>query len=1799
MKNAIRVATAVAVLVTSVPVNAEMYYFRYKTDVTFEDSTGGGIGNDITVDFSGAIGYAFSKVIPVSTKDVVQWVKVSGSYQQGLALDPKTGVISGTATGKPKTNNALLIGLDSEGKRIAQANITFRFTDPVGKPSQFLAYGHAGQYLYRTIPSTVAVSRWESLTILPDDLRTQGTALAGNPTAKYEQEVAFRGFDYLGREIAFASGDLLVEDGPQIAHIEDRITRPGLLIQLAPKIAHKVGTVRYALTAIDGLPKGLSFDVSNGELKGSISTFSTTLRFQIKATDQDGTSGTSNIFSLSTVDPDASIASVGTMHGVVGKPFGKKLTAYELTGDQSWEVVGGTLPEGLSLDEDTGTISGTPVKEETQQLNIAVSTSLGGYDETGTFTFKVAAQTVGVTFAQKNARVGENFVTAGATVEANATAPWSFELAQGADLAEGLAVDTATAKVSGAVVAPGDASVAFRFTNGDGNSKTVMQPITVYNALGLSYADTPKFQRRLNGSTAPLVAEGSVIGVGRFSVTEGALPPGLKLDRDTGAISGQPLQVGTWPGIVVTIQDSSGTRAGSNKFSIKVDDRPQVEAVIAAASVERYVDNGVLLATANNALDGVKFELSAGALPEGLKLEEDGYLTGRTSVPVGTYGGLKVRATDGDGSTSESDEFSIEIVAPAALDDLTDEAANMRWTQNVPFSFTLPRPSNAFGTTSYKVEGLPDGVFASGDRLSGVLPDVGIYALTATITDDAGRALEAPITLEILPPMTVEFPAPPQAIALARFSLFAAKAASTPTFSLPRGVFARVAPVVENGIEPVTYSYNGAPPTGMAYVEEAIQGIPEVSGEAVATTATIRDAAGTQIVIPLSLKIAERLAIEIGYDVASPAGLVGDDFAISPTVKNAIGPQTFELNGDLPEGLSFDEETGRILGKAKEDGRFGPFTVTATDSEGADYAGTSDPFEIGVALPGKVGLANTTTYTVRAEQSFLKKLAVSNVTPPLSFTTNTGMPQGAALNGVDGTISGVFAQKGNYSGHAAVTDTFGRSKDTLVKFIAIGALEVSPPTALTIAQYGAMSSHPTAANTVGLARFEIAAGTLPDGLSLNAKTGRIEGSAQKKGSWPGIVVRVTDATGESAVSTAFTLTVGDRLPLQINTAASNSVFVNLNYKMTVPVLNAQGAVTFVRGGNLPPGIVFDAKKRLYSGIATSLGSYTATLTATDEKGGTVTKSITFVVTLNDKPISLTLTDYVTKVGRQIVTAAPKWSNNVGDTEFSADAILAQHGLSIDPTTGIVTGSATELMDITANVHVTDPTDRITSKPLNIKVIPDTVVNAPERIDLIVNTAMSPVNATASNTVGTAKWQIEGSLPAGVTFNTSTARFSGTPTQMGTFPVVITNTDSIDDAQSAKVTIVVANNGAPPTIAVNLATTGYTVTIAQSITPTYTNRKTGDVVTLAPNSGPLPPGMTLVQNSAGTYILSKTVLTNAEIGVYRGIVLRITDVEGLYMDTPPLDIVYRPVSFLAYPAMTISTRAKAPVKTDAPVASAGLPIKDVTFEFSSKAAGGQNLSIDPKTGEISGFVTAAGTNVVKVTESYDGNTIRTFNYNVSLRVLDIAVVFDDIAVFKDVPYVSDTVDLNNGLPGGTFTVVGEMPEGITFDPTTMKFVGTSSATGSYPISLNYQDDYGSFEKALSIHVAEGGTGHRYWRVGYRKAYPAGSASFYDFDLLDANGGNLNALAKITGNPVLFDNDPTTSVNMGNDNSTTTWRYVEFEFPQAVDAKTGVADVVTSIGANVLYDWSDDGVTWTRAGSVSWTQNAPRATKKTAF
>lgn len=1718
---------ATVVVTSAAPVSAETYFFRYNPAKTIkwnpiENPEAPipdyliGVGNDITIFFTGLIGHPFSKVIPVKTRDVVEWRLASGLLQKGLVLDPSAGTVSGTPTGDTKPKVAVLLGYDAGGTVIARASITSRFHDPVGLATDFTFYGHTNKYMFREIPTSVPIYSWESITDLPEDFRTEGRYLAGTPSKELNTGVGFVGYDYMGKEVAFTYGDLIVQDTPMVAHIEDQVRHPSKSFSVTPSVEHKIGELKWRLKALDGKPSSLGFNERTGRLSGSIRTFNTSMRFQIEAMDVDGTVGTSNVFKLTTSSPDVDLANMKDQSGTVGNPYSLTLTGKDLSGDMNWTVASGALPAGLSLDPETGEISGTPTTVGTSEgIVIAVTTSDGGAGQTPSFNFTIFPQEVEVSFNPVDVRVGQSFTTTGPVFGTGVEEPYAFQIAEGAEVSDDLLVDLENAVVSGGSDEAGDYSVPFNFINGDGREKIAIQSINVHENLSLAYDEKVTVYRRTPATVSPSAVVG-VIGQGAFELSGGTLPEGLSISPDSGDIVGTPAAVESSTDIEVTVTDESGSSASSNSFELEVLDRPDVEITVGDIEVERFVDNLVPSATATNAFDGVTYALVEGELPAGLMFGEDGIIRGNTQELAGVYDGFKIEATDGEGYRVLSPVFSITLTEPKNLVPLNDQNSDVSatWVEGTPFSFDLPRPANAYGSIAYELMSLPDGVSVIDGKLVGTINEIGAYTFPMTLVDDARRTLSGTFTLNIIEPMSA---------VLDGRGKRGDEETNDVGFDLPRGGDTVISADISNAIGEVSYSFTGTLPAGLTYADGKIIGKPLTENETGSFALTLTDEAGSVVTLNASIVVGERVSVSVSYSPANPVGVVGlTMMPLNPVVQDAIGAVSFKLQGELPAGILFDETTGAFYGKPEVAGWSNGLTVTATDTDGgATYAGSYGPFVVVVGIPGNPSMNATNVFTVRAGEAFSKSLTPTNVVAPLTFDTfAAGLPFGLALDASSGAISGSFAEPGKYdAGYVRVTDSIGREAITSVKFVAVGPLALAEPTVVEFNQYAPVSTQPIATNVIGTTAYEIVSGSLPSGLTMNPGTGMISGNALVKGVFP-IALKVTDSTGSTA-NAQFNLTVTDRLPLTMNTQAAYAVTANKAYGLTLPVLNAFGAKTFDFAGDLPAGIVFDDKTGKFTGRATVIGTFPVTVSVTDSVGANVTKSFSFVVDTDGKPINLYVTDYVTKLGNPITTRVPTYSNHVGDVQYWADATLADYGLSIDPTTGVISGTATELLDITPNIHITDASQRVTSKPLSIKVVPDLRINVPARLDLPVNKRIMPyIYVSADFATGPLEWEYEGTLPRGVNFSTKTLRFTGTPREMGTFPIRITarEKDGFYQVASADVEIAVVTDGINPEVSLKPASDGYYVSNNLNLYPKITNGKGADVVTLAPDSAPLPPGFTITTTSSGTPVLYHPAGSAEDVGVYEGIKLRVTSPDGLYGESEPFTIILK--SNYSYPSVSITTKTFEPLSIPAPVPVNGRPVGTPAFMFYSGSSVG-TLSVDPATGLVTGHVTKNGSVNIRVDDVHNGKVIRRVYYSINFKATPVVVTTTPTSqvAFTGVPYPATYVTtVKDGREGAVLTAGGLLPAGLTMDPVTGAVTGSPTTAGTYSTSVVYTDQHQTISTPFTIRVEQSapeGQGYKYIRVAaegradHLNSLSIKSESGYDImHLVTKSDGNLS-------------------------------------------------------------------------------------------
>lgn len=336
----------------------------------------------------------------------------------------------------------------------------------------------------------------------------------------------------------------------------------------------------------------------------------------------------------------------------------------------------------------------------------------------------------------------------------------------------------------------------------------------------------------------------------------------------------------------------------------------------------------------------------------------------------------------------------------------------------------------------------------------------------------------------------------------------------------------------------------------------------------------------------------------------------------------------------------------------------------------------------------------------------------------------------------------------------------------------------------------------------GAVTWTIQNGVLPPGVSLNGSTGVLSGTPTTVGVFP-ITVRVTDSSAlfdEERLSIRINAAP---IPPRITTTRLPDGTVGNSYSTTVVATGGTGAPTWsVNAGALPPGLTLDGVTGAIAGTPRTEGTFNFTVSATDTVPLTGEKALS--IQINPAPIPPTITTTELPNGtvnaryNQTLTA----TGGTGARTWSVSAGNLPPGLTLNSTTGVITGTPTTAGPVSFTVRATDMIPLSNEKALTI-----TIVEAPVPPEITTTTLpggrvgdsySGTLAATSMN--GAVTWStVAGTLPPGLNLNSATGAITGTPTSVGTvdFRVRATDTRRLTDEQDLAIQI--SDRPNPPVI----------------------------------------------------------------------------------------------------------------------------------------------------------------------------------------------------------------------------------------------------------------------------------------------------------------------------------------------------------------------------------------------------------------
>ncbi|MBQ2615436.1 MAG: putative Ig domain-containing protein [Synergistaceae bacterium] len=658
------------------------------------------------------------------------------------------------------------------------------------------------------------------------------------------------------------------------------------------------------------LPTGLSLS-EVGTITGTASTAGT-YSFTLKVSNSEGSD--SRAFTM-TVETVAVAPTIMTAQDLGAFEHGDEVTVYlTATGTEPMTWTASGLPLWLTLDASTGKLSGiAPEQTGKDTFTVTVTNSKGSDSRTFTLQVKAKMPTITApaitTSSLTNGKAGEIY---NATLTATGTSPITWTVT---GLPDGLTANT-SGKLTGIPKSGGTFTVVVTAENSGGkDSKEYTLTIEENNKVNPPKITTETLSDATVGDaySFTLTAEGrNIAWTATFKTLQG-----FSITND-GILTGTPTASGTY-NITVKAKNSAGTDYAN--LTLKVNSaggNASAPAVKSSKIPDAYQgeDYSYFLEAEGTNLT---WKLADGeSLPGGLELTEEGEVTGKVDTSKATTFKFKVTATN-EGGTSDAKQISLKVVAktPTFKSDALKEA---KW--NKKYSFTLK--VRDMKPTVWSIEGdLPEGVKFDKGKFSGTPKEAGEFELTISASNGA---------VEISDEFTLNVKG------------------VTPKIkgSFKKGTEGEAYRSVlkATGVTPLTWDFDELP-EGLDFTTNAtgeectIFGTHErsFSGK---IQVTVENGSGDDQTAGKGMKMTIK-AVKPKFETRAseiPDGVVGERYEYQLQLSTKNVEVLWSYTGNMPNGLTIDEDTGLLYGTPTSEVKNSSFKVTVTNANKPSYKST-------------------------------------------------------------------------------------------------------------------------------------------------------------------------------------------------------------------------------------------------------------------------------------------------------------------------------------------------------------------------------------------------------------------------------------------------------------------------------------------------------------------------------------------------------------------------------------------------------------------------------------------------------------------------------------------------------------------------------------------------------------------------------------------------------------------------------------------------------------------------------------------
>ncbi len=901
-----------------------------------------------------------------------------------------------------------------------------------------------------------------------------------------------------------------------------------------------------------------------------------------------------------------------------------------------------------------------------------------------------------------------------------------------------------------------------------------------------------------------------------WTISAGALPSGLTLNPTTGVISGTPSVAGTF-NLTVTLEDALSYTA-SRALTLQVNPALSSTTSTLPSGVQNVGYSQTLVA-AGGAGSNV-WSLQSGTLPAGLTLSAGGVISGTpTATGSSTF---TVRVTDAS-TAFVNQTLTLQVALPLNITTslLNQGEVGLAYTQTL--SATGGVPGYTWTITS--------GALQSGLTLNpatGVISGTPLVAGTANLvfraTDSVGNiASTAGLPLTISPALAIT------------------------TSSLPTGIVSVAysqALALSGGLGPHTWTISSGSIPGLSLATNGtLSGTPQTAGT-FTITARVVDALNVAVTQSLNLTVANVLSISTAV---VPGGSVGIPYSQPiATVGGSGSGHTFLITaGAMPNGLTIAQTTGLIAGTPTTAGTFN-FTVSVTDS--ASLTAT-------LAYTTTISAFGTVNLQFQGSPATSYNGAGVIGTSGDSWNLFTLAPDSRLVNESHGHLTGIVA---NMSG------------DNIANGLLQGGFCAPSPNAFCNLMNGYLFKSAGQTGNVtfsGLApnsNWDLFVYTQPNqgagrSLSLSVNGGAtVTSTPNTAGDSTFILnknyVRLSaQANGSGLLSLNYNGASGDQeaninaiqlrpfqTPLTITQTNAPDAVAGVPYTLALTATGGTGTgrVWSISTGALPGGLTLNSSTGVIGGAPSVSGAVNFIAQVVDSQNNTGTQSFTLLI---NPPLTFTNTSLLSGVINVPYTETLAAAGGFGGYVWSIQTGTLPTGLTLAPSTGIISGTPTASGSSTVTFTVTDSSSQVVSRSLTI-VINGTVSVTTSTLPNAISGVAYSTTLAASGGLSGYTWSVtSGTLPSGLTLNPAAGVISGTAASATTANITVRAADTGNNFATASLSLQVL---APVTITTLTLPEGvrnfaYSQNGLNIVATGATNAYTFDV-----SAGTLPAGLTL-------------------------------------------------------------------------------------------------------------------------------------------------------------------------------------------------------------------------------------------------------------------------------------------------------------------------------------------------------------------